>query len=826
MNYLGLAIRLLRRDGQRGELTVLVLALIIAVASSSAIGLFSDRLQRTMRLQVAEFLAADMVITSPALLPEHWLNRAKKLALQQARTAEFSTVLVENNALLLVGVKAVSTHYPLRGVLKTSQSIDLTQQRIRHQGPKKGEVWLEPRVLSHFNLHLQEHIMVGEKSLTITGLLHYEPDKRGDLYSLSPRVMMNDADLASTQVLKPGSHVHYFFQFKGSEQALEQFKRWIKPHLNASQRLMDIREDRPELGSALTKTEQYLGLSSVVVVLIAGVAIALSARRYSQRHFDTSAIFRCLGCQQNDVLLLFVGQFLIIGTIASLIGCLLGWWLQQALFYLLADLLPSTLATPGWFQLVLGFLTGLVILFGFALPPLLQLKRVSPLRVFRRDLEPLSLNAGFGYGLVLFLILGLSWQYTHTIKMTAIIIGSLVLMGLLSVLIYGLIRYSQRLLPHLNLPWKMGIKALSRQPRVTMIQISGLTLTLLAMLLIYTVKSDLLTDWQRQLPEQAPNYFVLNLFPEQLSVFQQQLEQQNISHAPLFPVVRGRLVAINQQPVQQIVSKDSAGERATHRDLSLTWASTLPTDNQTVAGRWQPTVPGLLSIEQKLAKNLRINLGDQLTFTVGSQPLVAKVTHIRRVRWDTMKPNFYMIFSPGTLTGYPTTYLTSFYLATENKSSLNTLVKDFPAITLLEVDAILQQFKTILGQLTAAVNYLLYFALLAGFSVLFAAVYSSLDERIYEGALLRTLGAERQLLIKAYLIEFALLGLIAGGLAVALSNILSYLLYAYVLHLDYSLNTQLWVAVPMVSAICIMLIGLWGVSRVLKQSPLHIFRAC
>jgi putative ABC transport system permease protein len=344
------------------------------------------------------------------------------------------------------------------------------------------------------------------------------------------------------------------------------------------------------------------------------------------------------------------------------------------------------------------------------------------------------------------------------------------------------------------------------------------------MVLSYTVRTDLLDDWQNQLPEQAPNYFVLNVFPPQVEPFKNSLKQHNINHAEFFPVVRGRLVQINDVPVQQIVSKDSQGERATHRDLSLTWSTTLPNDNKTISGVWDPTLKNQVSIEQKLAKSLKITLGDTLTFTIGSQQQQAMVSHIRSVKWDTMKPNFYMVFSPASLADYPTTYITSFYVAEENKNVLNALVKSYPSITVLEVDAMLKQFKTILTQLTAAINYLLYFALLAGFTVLFAAVNASLDNRVFEGALMRTLGANRALLTKAHIIEFSLLGLVSGLIAVFISELLLYVIYTYVLHLDYQINYLLWIGLPLISTFCITIAGFFGVRSVVNKSPMHVLR--
>ena len=825
MSRFNLALRLLWRDSRSGELTILILALIIAVTSSTTIALFSDRLQRTMTNQTAEFLAADLVISSPTPVPSEWLTKATQLNLAQARTAEFSSVLIEHEELLLVGIKAVSAAYPLRGFLKTTTD-DYSTETITHNGPAQGTAWLEKRIFSALKLKVGDPLTVGEKQLTITHIITYEPDKKGDFYSFSPRVMINEADLPATGIVQPGSHVHYFFQFSGDAKALTEFKQWLKAQLNPSQRIMDIHEDRPELGTALNRAERYLGLSSTLVILISGVAIAMATRRYTERHFNATALLRCLGCKQNEILWLYSSQFVVLGLLASAAGCLLGWFAQEALFYLLKDLLPQHVASPGLLAVFFGFIIGMSVLLGFALPPLLRLKQVSPLRVLRRELEPMPSSAWLIYGLSIGIMGLLIWKYTDDFKMTASILGiGLITLLALGLLVYGLLNLASRVLPSMSLTWRFGLQGLLRNSRASVSQILAFSITLVAMVLSFTVRTDLIDNWQKQLPDNAPNHFALNIFPDQQAAFKQELQQQHINGSQFFPVIKGRLVEINNTPVQKIVSKDTQGENATHRELSLTWTQELPEENKLVAGNWWMTQQaGLVSVEQKLADSLKIKLGDHLLFTVGSQQINATVTSIRALRWDTMKPNFYMIFSPGTLDAYPSTFITSFYLPETQKNVLNTLVKKYPGTTILEVDLILQQFKTILTQLTQAINYLLYFALMAGFTVLFAAVYATLDNRIYEGALMRTLGANRSLLRKTHIIEFATLGLISGLLAVVISEAIMYALYTQVMAMEYHPGFYLWAIIPLTGALFVGMAGCWGVRQVLNKSPLRVLR--
>ncbi|MGB4498337.1 MAG: FtsX-like permease family protein [Methylococcaceae bacterium] len=820
-----LAWRLLLRDTRYGELSILCFALIIAVSCSTAVNLFSDRMQRTMNAQAAEFLAADLVISSSDDISQSWLEEAEKLQLKQAKTIEFPSALMENDELLLGSVKAVSSLYPLRGQLKIS---DGSENEITiSQAPAEGEVWVEKRILPALKLNLGDELNIGEKALKISKILTYEPDRQGDFYSMSARVMMNERDLAQANVIQAGSRLHYSFQFSGDEKALKTFHDFVTPQLNASQRLIDIHQNRPEIGEALRRAESYLCLLSILVVLISGVAIAIATRRYTERHFNTVAVLRCLGYRQNQVMTLFVLQFLILGLFTSALGCGIGVIAQQGLFYLLKSFLPVTIATPSIFSLLLGFLMGLTILFGFALPPLLQMRKVSILRVFQHQLETATPSAWLVYGIALSLTSFFVWSYTDNLKMTAIIIGGgLVTLLIFSLLLTHFLRYTKRLLPKISLNWRFGVEALLRNPKISTVQILAFSVTLVAMILSYSVRTDLLKDWQLQLPANAPNHFAINIFPEQFEKISSEFKQQNIHSSGIYPVISGRLIAINDVAVQKIVSKETQGDRAIRRDLSLTWSKTLLEDNQIIAGEWWSETPvkNQVSIEEKLAKSLGVKLGDKLTFMISNQQVIADVTSIRRLRWDTMKPNFYMIFSPTTLDNYPQTFLTSFFLPKEQKNILNQLVKTYPNVTVLEVDFVLTQLKTIFTQLTSAINYILYFALFSGLTVLFAVIHASLDERIYESALMRVLGANRALLRRTHLLEFALLGFLAGLLATLISQVFLFALYHFALNLTYAPNLALCILIPFGSAFLVSLAGFSCVINVANKPLIKILK--
>lgn len=820
-----LALKLVLRDWRSGELTILMAALLIAVASSTAVSLLGDRLTRTMSLQAAEFLAADLVIAGHQDPPPVWRQQAAAQGLQVSGTAEFSSVLIENDELLLVGVKAVEEGYPLRGALRATLG-EVTAATETRDIPNRGEAWVEQRVLTALGLSLGSEVTVGEKPLRITRILTHEPDRRGDLYSLSPRVLMNRADIAETRVIQPGSHVHYYELFAGDEPALRAFKQWIKPQLHPGQRILDVHDDRPELGNALTRAERYLGLTSIAVVLISGVAIAMTARRYTERHYDMTAMLKCLGARERDVLEIYAALFLIVGLISSILGCALGYLAQYGVVRLLRSLLPQTLAGPGWLAMIFGAATGLLILLGFALPPILKLKRLAPLRVLRRDLEPLPSSAWLVYGLATLTLGALLWRYTRDWMMTISVLAIAgAAIALFSTIGLSMLSLGRLLVPYVSLPWRFGLQHLTRRPRLGVSQILAFAVTLVAMQVSVSVRTELLHEWKHQLPEDTPNHFALNLFDTDVARFRETLSQEGIASSDYYPIVRGRLTAVNGKDVFEIVHKDSRAEASINRELSLTWASKLPPGNRVVRGKWiEGSAPLSVSVEAELANSLGIEPGDKLTFNVAGEELVANVVGTRSVRWDTMTPNFFMIFSPGSLDRYPHTWLTSFYVPPERKPVLGNLAKAFPAMTILEVDALLKQFQNILRQVTGAIEYVLLLALAAGFTVLFAAVRATLDERIYEDVLLRTMGASRRLLRNAQWVEFAALGFLAGIVASAISEVIAWILFSRVFDLAYRFHWETWLATPVLGALVVGLAGYLNTRSVVKNSPMRVLR--
>ncbi|MFG0382396.1 ABC transporter permease [Pseudomonas sp. zbq_18] len=823
---LPLAWRQLLRETRAGEVRVLFFALLIAVAASTAIGYFSARLNGAMLLRATEFLGADLVLSGSSPAASEQIEAGKRLGLAHAQVVEFSSVIATDQGIQLASVKAASSRYPLRGELKSAAEPYAAEQVS--SGPQPGEAWAEARLFAALNLKVGDTIEVGNLPLRLSRVLTHEPDRAGDFYSLTPRVLMHLDDLEATGVVQPGSRVRFRELWRGDAQLLAEYRKIVEDGAAPHQRLEDARDGNRQIGGALGRAERYLNLASLAAVLLAGVAVALSASRFAVRHFDTGALLRCFGLSRRQTLGLFGLQLAILGLLACLCGALLGWLGQLVLFQLLQGLLPPGVPAGGLTPALAGIAVGLVALAGFALPPLAALGRVPPLRVLRRDLLPVPPSSWLVYGAALLALALIMWRLSLDWKLTLALLGggliaTLLLGGLLLLALKGL----RQLLARAALPWRLGLGQLLRHPLAAAGQSLAFGLILMAMALIALLRGELLDTWQNQLPEQAPNHFALNVLPGEKDAFAARLEDLSTHALPLYPIVAGRLTLINGEPVQGIVSKESQGERAVSRDLSLTWSQDLPEGNTLLTGQWWQSaqteqLPGV-SVESKLAESLGLQLGDRLTFNVGGIEREAQVSSLRKVEWDSFQPNFYMIFQPGTLQDLPATYLTSFYLPPQSERQLVELAREFPAVTLLQVEALLEQLRSIMAQVSLAVEYVLLFVLAAGIAVLLAGLQATLDERLRQGALLRALGAERRLLLKARRTEFGLLGAVSGLLAALGCELASFLLYRYALDLQWQPHPWLLV-LPLIGALLVGAAGLWGTRKALNASPLTVLR--
>lgn len=822
-----LAIKQSLREVRSPELYTLFFALVVAVASSSTIAHFADRLHQAMQLRASEFLAADLVVSGSIISSASLIEQGLALGLDTAQTVSFATMLSSKEGMHLASIKAVNEHYPLRGALKSSAELGGVEQSGGRPAP--GEAWLDVQLFNLLSIQPGDRIEIGSAELIASHVLTYEPDSAGGFSAFTPRVIMNIADLSATQAIQPGSRIHYRQLWRGDAQALARYSKTIDSQLAPQQKIEQLSDGNPQLNNALERAQQYLNLASLAAILLASVSIALSASNFANKRYDHAALLRCFGLSRRQTLLLFTLQLLLIGLLASLVGIALGWFGQQALFGLLADLLPNDIPPASAQASLTALFTGLAGLFGFGLPPLIALGQVSPLRVLRRDLQPMPTAAWLIYALAIAALALIMWRLSLDLHLTLIILfGGLGFALVLGAAVYLLLKRLTAVLAQRNLAWRLGLGHLLRKPLLAVGQILAFALIIFAMALVVLLRSELLDNWQQQLPEQAANHFAFNIMPHEQAEFARQLQLISPQIAEFYPMTPGRLTHINDQPVLQRLAPDSPALSTVQRDLNLTWTEQVPKGNQVTDGQWWSTTgPSDLveiSVEQELAKRLDLQLGDSVTFNLGGQIINSKVRNFRSVDWGSMQPNFFVIFSPERLGNLPYTWITSFYLAPEKSTELRQLNQNFPAVSLLRIEALLGQLRAILAQVTLAVEFILLFVLAAGITVLLAGVQSTLSSRIHQGSLLRALGTQRQLLLKVNLYEFSTLGLASGVLAWLGCELTSFLLYHYVFKLSW--QPHLWLLLlPLLGAVLINIAGLVGTRKVLNSSPLRILRS-
>ncbi len=820
------ALRQLGREWKAGELYVLLLALVIAIGSHTAIGHFTTRISSAMAANANDVIGGDLTLVGSRPADAAMLERAEQLGLRVARAVQFSSVISTNDEILLVGVKAVDDGYPLKGSLKIATELYGQTQSVT-TGPAAGEAWVESRVLRALQLQPGDYIELGKTRLAASRILAFEPDRGRNFYSFTPRVLINAQDLEKTGILQPASRVWYRYMFAGATQSVAEYRAWAEAHRLPGQHIHGLGDERPGVAEALDKAQQYMGLAGLVALLLAAVAIAGGGRHYSERHYDTSALLRCMGCRQLDIVVIYLIQLLLLALVGGLLGNGVGWLAQAGLLTAISALLPENIAPPQWSTFYSGLVLAFVVLIGFTLPSVLRLKSVPPQRVLRNDRVPLPVSAWLVYGGAVVLVAAMMWVYTGNLVLTlGMIGGTLAVLAVATLLINALFRLLNALLPGMPVKIRAGMRNLVRRRHQATVQTMAFGLTIMAMLVVVFIRTELIDDWSNALPEDAPNHFVLNIQKSESIAYTQYLKAHEINGGELYPVVRGRLTRLNGEPMVDHVSKEDEHDESLQRDLNLTWSATLPPDNEIIAGRWwsEDADEPLASVESELAQRLNINLGDRLTLFTGEQEWQARVGSIRRVQWDNFKPNFYLIFNPGTLDHLPATWINSFHLDGPDKGKLVGLVKRFPSITLLEVDIILNQVKDIIRQVTLAIEAILGFVLAAGVVVTLAAIKSSMRERMREGALLRTLGAERALLRQSQWSEFAGMGLLSGMFGVLGAEIINALLYHRVFELDYAPAWWAWPVIPILSAVLIGLAGVAGSSRVLRQSPIASLR--
>jgi len=827
MNTFKFALTGLKRDWYSGELRLIGISILIAVACLTSVSFFTDRVRKATEQQATELLAADLVLISSTRIENEYINQATDSGLNYSLNESFRSVVVRDDKLELAEVKAVDTNYPIRGQLRITDTL-FGEEQITDSIPAQGTVWIDSRLMQVLQVRPGDSINLGATRLIIDKILSYEPDRGGDLFNIAPRLLMNRNDLDATGLIIPGSRVQYRLLLGGNAESINRYREQIQQNENNKIRIQGIRDARPEIRTALERAEQFLGLAALVSIALAGLAIAMSAQRYAIRHYDNCAIMRCLGLQQKKITQIYLFQLIILGVLCSLSGCVIGFIAQEGLNHLMVGMTQSSLPRPSFLPVFSGILAGLVTVLAFALPQLMRLRKVSPLRVLRRDLNPLPLNNYVIYIVaVLALVLLSPWQSGNIELTIYTLLGLFMTTIILAVSAKLMIILLRQLQPRLKMEARYGLANITRRSNQSMIQIIGIGIGITVMLLLTLIRTDLLENWQNRLPDETPNYFLINIQPDQVNDVRSFLSNSLNKDSQLYPMIRGRLTRINHEPVNLDNYQNPRAKRLAAREFNLSYADTMQEDNRLTSGSWwtqEQTNENYFSVEEGIAETLGIKQGDILTYLIAGQELNGRVVNLRWVEWDSFNVNFFVVTNPEALITYPSTFISSFYLPEEKRSLLIDLVKQFPSITIFDIDAILKQVRTIMDQVVQTVEFVFGFTILTGLVVLFAALQSTHDERTQESALMSALGASRKQIVSGLVAEFLFLGLITGILSAVSASIIEIVLAEFVFKIDITVNPLIWVIAPITCCLIIVIIGLSSTRKVLSSSPMVVLR--
>ena len=867
----GLALRLLWRDWRGGEIRLLSIALVMAVTSVTGIALFTDRLEKALILESANILAADRVLISRQPPPEAILDYAESLGLRTARILSFTSMAFSDSGNMLVAAKAVSSEYPLRGEVIIADEPFIRGFPIV-SGPPPGEVWLESRALSALDIDVGDSVFVGEAELTVSKIIIAEPDRQqaGMLDNAGPRLMLSMDDVEQTNVVQVGSRVSYRALFAGEElETLASFSEWISEEYPGEYRIRDVRDESEEISDALNKAESFLLLGSLFAVLLAGVAIALTAKRYAERHYDYVAILKTFGCTSNEIGVIYLAIQSVLVFISIIVGCVLGWLVHHVILRLLQAVITVDLPAAGFEPFVIGSLTAFICLLSFALPPLLALRATPPLRVLRKDLDQQKFGANvpyvFGIGGTIFLV----YWYSQSLVLTTVLVTAVAGIALfLSAVSYLLLRSSGSVGMKAGSAWKLAMTAARRRRKQNVLQVMVFSVTIMSLLILTLLRTDLIDDWQGQLPENTPNHFMMNITESQINGIESFFAENGVDSNAFYPLISARVISVNgeiPEPEEELnadeerssITEDAQSEDEGSRydqarseldaatgnseeaeeqgqgqvqgrlgRRQVTWADDLPPDNLITDGAWwsEAVDAGYVSIEDEYAGWLDIEIGDRVEFEINQQTVFAEVSSFRSVRWDNMQPNFFIIFSPGTINHLGATFISTALMERDQKILLNDLVRLFPTMVVIEIDALIEQIQNIIAQVTSAIELISVLVLVCGALVLLACVNATLDERFHENAILRTLGAGKRLILSSLLIEFASIGALAGIIATIGAEGSLYYLQEEVFEQEFNVHYWVLVAGPLLGMVLIAGLGMNSTRQVVSTSPLNVLR--
>ena len=822
-NTAGLAWRQLRRDMTAGDIRILLAALVLAVVAVTAVGFITDRAERALAIEANRLLGGDAVIRGDAPIGGVVRAAVEANGLQRAETVELQSMIRAGDDLKMGDLRALGEGFPLRGSFRI---VDATgNERVADGLPAPGTLWMSRAGADTLGAQPGDDIGIGDAQLKLSALVVQEPDAALDYFNVAPRVFLNLADLPSTGLVQEGSRIRYRLVVAGDTPAVERFTRTARASLARGQRLETIGQARPEIRSALDRAGRFLGLAALVSVVLAAVAVAMAARRHSERHLSGAAVMRCLGASQRTLVGIHVGELMLLGLFACSIGVALAFGLQWAVGAWLAQKLGLSIPPAGWLPALQGIGVGMVVLLAFGAPPVLALRRVPALRVLRRDLDPtepsawLVALAGFG-GLALLLW----WKAGSATLGSAMLLGIAATLAVLATLAWLLILLVRRLRSRLRGSLRYGLANVSRRAGTSIAQVSALGLGLMALLLLTFVRTDLLDRWQLSLAQDAPNRFIINVQQDQLDAVRAHMQAKGIGAPTLYPMIRGRLVERNGKPMTgaNYADEDREGRRRAEREFNLSVAQLLRDDNRVTSGKfWSANKLAApeISVEEEFAESLGWKLGDRIAFDIAGQRFEAKITSMRSVDWESFRPNFFVVASPGALDGYPASYITAVSVTPQQSRFTADLVGQFPNVSVIDVDAVLQQVRSTADQVSAVVEAVFYFSLAAGVLVLLAAVSASQDERLLEGGVMRVLGGSRRQLRLAQASEFAAIGLLSGLVAAIAASILSGVVATRVFDLPWEPNFAMAAIGGGLGMLAALAAGLFATRRVLDAPP-------
>lgn len=829
MAFLRLALNTLRRDLRAGELNLLLVALVLAVASLTSVAFLTDRVGGALDRDANQLLGGDMLLVADHPLPPVFTNDAHARGLRQAQTWLFSSMVSTAEQAQLAGVKAASADYPLRGGLRVRADMAAPERPVT-AGPTRGEAWLDERLIAALGVRVGDEVGVGLLKLRVAAILSYEPDRGTNFFALAPRLMMNLDDVPASGLVQPGSRVTYRLHVAGDAPTVAAFERASKPRLTRGESIESIANARPELREMLERAHRFLALAALLAVVLSAVAVGLATRRFVLRHVDGCAVMRCFGATQRTLLSVFLSEFVLLGLLAAVLGAVLGLLAHLLLAVALSTLIATDLPLPSVWPALQGMVASLVLLLGFSMPQLLRLGRVSTLRVLRREWASFEATGSLAWLAAGLALTALMLWVARDWRLGAWVAGgfavALLGYGLVARLAIGLFARTRRLTGAAGGGWRYGLASLGRRSLGATVQAVSLALGVTAMLLLSVGHGDLLDGWRRKLPPDAPNRFIINIQPEQLDGIRQRFESVGLAPPDLMPMIRGRLVTINGRAVDPGAYEDGRAQRLAEREFNLSHGARMQEGNRVVAGAWHGnTEKPEFSVEQGIAKTLGLKIGDRLRFDIAGTPVEAPVTSLRALEWDSMRVNFFVIGSPGLLAGQPTSYITSFYLPPQHNALTTALVRDYPNLTIIDTSAILGQMQQTTDTLIGAVKLVFGLALVAGLIVMAAALQATHDERAHELAILRTLGARDGQLRSALLAEFAALGLVAALLGCCGALGVGWALATQVFQFAYAPSLGAFAAAAAVAVVAVVVAGWAGTRRVLRTPPLASLRA-